>query len=290
MTTQLDTAVNAVRDGAKVFFGGFGYNQPFAIAHELIRREIDDLTIVRASGGILLDQLVGAGCVSEAVIAHCWNAIGPTPTHAFRRAVEDGEPAPLTVEEFGLGDLNLRLFAGARRLPFVPTTGVVGTGQFEHRMLDDEKFAEVTVDGERHHVMKPLRPEVGFVHVHRADTEGNAQLLGPKAEMKYGALACDHLVVTAEEIVDTETIQAAPEQTILPAFMVDDVVEVPGGSHPAGVLDHYPRDVAYLQHYGEVTADTDGFEAFLSEWVHGVESRAEYLEKLEASSFRKVPA
>lgn len=290
MTTPLDTSVCAVHDGDTVFFGGFGYNQPFAIAHELIRREVSDLTVVRGSGDILLDQLVGAGCVSEAVVAHCWNAIGPTPTHAFRRAVESDDPQPLAVEEFGLGDLNLRLFAGARRLPFIPTTGVVGTGQFEHRMLDENKFVEVTVGDETHHVLQPLAPDVGFVHVHRADESGNAQLFGPKAEMKYGAMACDHLVVTAEEIVATETIQSAPEQSILPAFIVDDVVEVLGGSHPAGVLDYYPRDVAYLEHYGEATVDTDGFEAFLDEWVYGVEDRSEYLTKLEESRFRRVPA
>jgi len=290
MKTSLDTAVSAVQDSDDVFFGGFGYNQPFAIAHELIRREVDNLRVVRASGDILLDQLIGAGCVSEAIVAHCWNAIGPTPTHAFRRAVEDGEPHPLTIEEFGLGDLNLRLFAGARHLPFMPTTGVIGTGQFKHRMFDDKKFTEVTVDGKHHQVMKPLQPDIGFVHVHRADAEGNSQLFGPKAEMKYGAMACDYLIVTAEEIVDSETIQSVPEQTMVPAFMVDEVVEIPGGSHPAGVVDRYPRDVEYLKHYGQTTADIDGFKSFLNEWVYGVADRCEYLEKLEESSFRKVLA
>lgn len=288
MTSKLASAVKAVSDSSEVYFGGFGYNQPYAVAHEFIRQSKSDLRVIRPSGDILLDQLVGAGCVEEAVISHCWNAVGPTPTHAFRRAVEDDVPAPITVEEYGYGDLMLRLFAGARRLPFVPTTGVRGTGQFEHRSLESKKFMEVTVDGDTHHVMGPLQPEIGFIHVNRADADGNAQLVGPHAETKHGALACDRLVVTTERIVDPETIRDTPEQTLVPGFMVDEVIEVPGCSHPAGVLDEYSRDISFLLHYGEVTSTLEGFEAFLEEWVYGLEDRDAYLERLAEQTFVEV--
>ena len=132
--TTIGEAIDNVSAGDEVYLGGFGYNQPFAVAHELLRRDVGNLRVVRASGDILLDQLVGAGLVRETVTSHCWNAIGPTPTHAFRRAVEDGHPRPLAVEEFGLGDLVLRFLAGARRLPFVPAGPAPSTGQFEHRV------------------------------------------------------------------------------------------------------------------------------------------------------------
>jgi glutaconate CoA-transferase subunit A len=288
MPRELVEAVDHVGDGAEVYFGGFGYNQPFAAAHELIRQGPESLHVVRTSGGIMLDQLIAAGCVREATISHCWNAIGPTPTHAFRRAIEDGIPNDIDVQEFGLGDLMLRLFAGARRLPFVPAGPVAETGQFEHARSDT--FTPVTVDDETHHVMQPLNPDVGFIHVPRADERGTAQMRGPHAEIKHGAMACDTLVVQAEEIVDARVIQEQPEQSLLPGFMVDHVVEVPGGAHPSGVLDWYDRDVRYLDHYGEATRTTEGTESFLDTWVYGVADRAEYLDLLAAEGFREVEA
>jgi glutaconate CoA-transferase subunit A len=288
-TTSLAEAVSVVDDGAEVYLGGFGYSQPFAVAHELVRQGVTDLRVVRASGDVLLDQLIGAGCVEETVTSHCWNAIGPTPTHAFRRAVEDGDPRPLAVEEFGLGDLLLRFFAGARRLPFVPAGPAPGTGQFEHR-VHEEKYTAVEFDGETHHVLRPLNPEVGFVHVHRADERGNAQLRGPKAELRHAALACEHLVVCAEEVVPSGELRETPELTTLPGFHVDSVVEVPGGSHPSGVVGRYERDVPYLQFYSEATETHEGLEDYLDTWVRGVSDREEYLELVERDGFGEVVA
>lgn len=287
--TTLGEAVDLISDGEDVYLGGFGYNQPFAVAHELIRRDVGDLRVVRASGDILLDQLVGAGLVRETVTSHCWNAIGPTPTHAFRRAVEDGDPRPLAVEEFGLGDLLLRFLAGARRLPFVPAGPAPGTGQFEHR-VHEEKYTAVEVDGESHHVLRPLNPTVGVVHVHRADERGNAELRGPKAELRHAALACETLVVTAEEVVPAGTLRETPELTTLPEFHVDHIVEIPGGSHPSGVVGRYERDVPYLQYYGEAAETGEQFRTYLEEWVYGVDDRTEYLACLEREGFGEVVA
>jgi len=290
MTTTLREAVGELSDGQSVHLSGFGYSQPFAAAHEIIRQGVSDLRIVRASGDIMLDQLAGAGCVDEAIVSHCWNAIGPTPTHAFRRAVEDNDPQPLAVEEYSLGNVVLRFFAGARRLPFIPAGPVEGTAQFESQALLEEKFEPVTVAGETHYVMPPLRPDVGFVHADRVDERGNAQLPGAKAEIKHGAMACDRLVVVAEELVDSGEIQETPDHTIVPGFMIDDVVVSLGSSHPSGVLGRYGRDVPFLEYYGEQTETKDGFEAFLDEWVYGVADRAEYVEKAKRDGYEEVPA
>ena len=281
-------AVDCISDGDEVYLGGFGFAQPFAVSHELVRQGVSDLHVVRASGDILLDQLVGAGCVSEATIAHCWNAVGPAPTSAYRRAAEDGIPQPLSTEEYGLGNLVLRLFAGARRLPFVPAGPVESTGQFEHRQ-SEEKFREVTVGGDSYYAMEPLNPDVSVIHAPRADERGNVQLTGAQAETKHGAMAADHLLVTVEEVVPAAETQSAPDHTVVPGFMIDDVVEVPGGAHPAGVHGHYARDIDYLQHYGNETASLASFEEFLEEYVGGVDDREEYLEVVRANGFGPNP-
>jgi glutaconate CoA-transferase subunit A len=286
VVSTMERAMGAIDDGDEVYIGGFGFAQPFSAAHEIIRQDVSDLHVIRSSGDILLDQLVGAGCVSETTIAHCWNAVGPAPTSAYRRAAEDGVPRPLRIEEHGLGNLVLRLFAGARDLPFVPAGPVESTGQFEHRQ-SPEKFTEVSLDGGSHYVMQPLTPDVSVVHVRRADERGNVQLTGARAEIKFGAMAADRLAVTTEEIVPSEEIQDTPGDTVVPAFMVDTVVESPGGAHPSGVHGCYPRDVDYLERYGETTTQ-EGFEAFLEEWVYGVADRAEYLDVADSRGFMEV--
>jgi glutaconate CoA-transferase subunit A len=285
--STMTEAIGTVEDGDKAYVGGFGFAQPFSAIHELIRQNLSNLHVIRSSGDVLLDQLVGAGCVSETTIAHCWNAVGPTPTSAFRRAAEDSVPGPLTIEEHGLGNLVLRLFAGARRLPFVPAGPVESTGQFGHQSFAD-KFTEVTVEDETYYVMKPLNPDVSIIHVPRADRRGNAQLTGARAEIKHGAMAADTLIVTAEEFVTSESIQETPDETVLPGFMIDHVVESRGGAHPSGVHGRYARDIDYLQYYGEVTRSLDGFETYLDEWVYGVDDRTEYLEAVRANGFEEV--
>lgn len=287
VVSTMERAIGNLGDGEDVYVGGFGFAQPFSAAHELIRQDVSDLHVIRSSGDVLLDQLIGAGCVSKTTIAHCWNAVGPAPTSAYRRAAEDGVPGPLAIEEHGLGNLVLRLFSGARDLPFVPAGPVESTGQFEHRQSPD-KFTEVSLDGESHYVMRPLTPDVSIIHVRRADERGNVQLTGARAEIKFGAMAADRLVVTAEEIVPSEEIQNSPEETIVPGFMVDAVVESPGGAHPSGVHGCYPRDIDYLEHYGDATKTRKGFEEFLEEWVYGVGDRAEYFDTARSRGFMEV--
>ena len=40
------------------------------------------------------------------------------------------------------------------------------------------------------------------------------------------------MIVTVEEIVDSEVLRRNPDRTVLPGFRVDAVVEVPYGAHP----------------------------------------------------------
>jgi glutaconate CoA-transferase subunit A len=284
MPGKLADAICRVDDGDEVFIGGFGYNQPFAAAHEFIRQDLEDLRVVRASGGILLDQLVGAGCVSEIVASHCWNVIGPTPTHAFRRAVEDGVPNEISVREYGLGDLVLRLFAGARRLPFVPTGPADGLNELTPPCEADD-LATVTFKGTNYDVLQPLNPDVGIIHAARVDTDGNVHVRGPLAEMKHGAMAAETLIVQAEKIVSTDLTRETPERTLLPGFMVDDAVEVPGGARPSGVLYNYERDIEFFAHYGANTETVADFEAFLDKWVRDVSTPREYLDLLVDEGF-----
>jgi len=83
-----DAVKKFVRGNSFIYFGGFSHSEPYAAAHEIIRQKKRNLVVTRAAGGVLFDQMIGAGCVKEAITSHIGNVIGPAPCWAFRRAVE----------------------------------------------------------------------------------------------------------------------------------------------------------------------------------------------------------
>jgi glutaconate CoA-transferase subunit A len=85
------------------------------------------------------------------------------------------------------------------------------------------------------------------------------------------------LVVSAEEIVPTEEIRKYPEQTIIPYYLVDGVVEAKYGSHPGEMCYRYWRDAEHLQSYLKDSADPVKTRTYLDKWVYGVNDHAEYV-------------
>lgn len=290
--TSREAVERFVRDGEVVYFGGFGFMQAFALAHEVIRQRKKELTIVREAGDILVDQLIGAGCARRVVTSHLWNPIGPSSAYCFRRAMEEGSPL-LEMEEMGYGAICMALMAGALDLPFMPTTEHVGTGQFQHRsFLGEKKFqvVESPFSGEKVTVVAPLKPDVGLIHVQRADVEGNSQVMGPLGNLKYGAHACRTIVVSTEEIVDKGLVQLSSNLTIIPGFRVAAVVQEPWGAHPSESFGYYDRDIHFALDYSQRAQTREGFEAFLEEWVYGVADRREYARKLGENRLRELAA
>ncbi|MGZ9006529.1 MAG: CoA-transferase, partial [Burkholderiales bacterium] len=102
-----------VPDGQELLIGGFAFSDPTAVAHEIIRQGRRDLFVMKTSGGVLVDQLVGAGCVKRLLSCHVWNSVGPVAAHAFRRALEQGKPHAIEIEELSYGAFTMALMAGA---------------------------------------------------------------------------------------------------------------------------------------------------------------------------------
>ncbi len=266
--------------------------QAFALSHEVIRQGKKDLTVVREAGDILVDQLIGAGCVRRLISSHVWNPIGPSSAYCFRRAMEEGSPR-LEMEEMGYGAVSMALMAGALDLPFMPCTEHVGTGQFQNRsFLGEKKFQVIDspFSGEKVTLVAPLKPDVGLIHVQRADVEGNSQVMGPIANIKYGANACKTIVVSAEEIVDKGLVQLSSNLTIIPGMRVAAVVHEPLGAHPSESFGYYDRDIEFAYNYSEQAHTREGFEAFLKEWVYGTAGRSQYIQKLGEEKLKALIA
>jgi glutaconate CoA-transferase subunit A len=271
-----------VPDGQQVLIGGFAYSDPLAFAHELIRQGRRGLQVIKTSGGLLVDQLIGAGCVDSLLLCHVWNSVGPEPAHCFRRAVEHERPGPVRVEELSYGAMTMALLAGACDLPFMPTTPVQGAGHFTRRTFRPEKFGVVSspFGGEDVVVVAPLAPELGVFHVQRVDTLGNAQVLGPTAELRYAIASCRRVIVIAEELVDTEVVRSRPELTVAPAFMVDAIVVEPWAAHPTDSYGDYRRDLDHHRLYGERSRTEEAFHAYVDEWILRTADHSEFVAKL----------
>ena len=93
-----DAIADAVRDGDTVAMEGFTHLIPFAAAHEVIRQQRQDLTLVRMTPDLIYDQLIGMGCVSKLVFSWGGNP-GVGSLHRLRDAIENGWPQKLELEE-----------------------------------------------------------------------------------------------------------------------------------------------------------------------------------------------
>ena len=271
-----------VRDGDTVYLGGFIQQDPFAAAHEIIRQGKKGLTLSKAAGILAVDLLVGAGCVQKVITSYVWNPI-PRPAHAFIRAVREGVPHKVEVEEVSILTLTLAYLAGALDLPYVPAKTLLGsdmlsknTGLGEHKIqVSHSPFTEETIC-----LIPPLRHDVGIIQVQRADPQGNAQAWGFRGDAKYGMLSCQRIIVCAEEIVPHEVILKDPDRTMIPAFRTHAVVEEPWGAHPSYTMGYYDVDWQFLGYYEEHTRTRDDLEQFLAEWVLGTGNRRDYVHKL----------
>ena len=280
MRTDMKAAISrGISDGDSVYLGGFTHMIPFAAGHEMIRQGLSDLHLIRATPDLVYDQLIAAGTASKLTFSYAGNP-GVGGLRAFRRAIEDGVPHSLEIDEYSHFGLTTRLTAGAQSLPFLPVETFTGSSLPE--VNDNIRSVTDPFSGESVPVVPPLEPDVAVVRAQRADEDGNAHLWGIQGEIVEAAFAADTVILDVEEVVDEETIRSDPNRTVITGNVVDYVVETPYGAHPSYAQGYYDRDnVAYLE-WDEITETHERTLAWLDEWVHGVDDRAAYMEKLRA--------
>jgi glutaconate CoA-transferase subunit A len=246
-----------------------------ALVRELIRQEKHEIGLVVLVGGMAVDWLAATGVINRLIgAAVTMEQFGLC--QQYRKAVESGQ---VRVEELSESVLNARLGAGARNLPFLPTRGAIGTDLIAQNpdnliMLDDPFGGSPVV------ACRALVPDVALIHAHRADRFGNIQY-EPTAMWPDIAImpkAARRVIVTAEEIVDSEILRHHPDRTILPGFMVDAVVEVPHGAHPTSFPPDYGYDSSFHHQWIEVSRDREKSAAFMERYVRTPGSQQEYLE------------
>lgn len=266
-----------VNDGCTIAIEGFTAFICFAAAHEIIRQRKRDLVLCRLTPDLIYDQMIAAGVAAKLIFSYLGNP-GVGSLHCIRRAVEQGVPGPLAIEEYSHFGMVGRYLAAASNLPFFPLRSYLGSDM--PAANDKIQFVESPYGDGPIAVVPPLQPDVTFVHAQRADIHGNTHLWGLLGTQKEVAFASKKVIVVVEEIVDEEVIRRDPNRTLIPGLIVDAVVHEPYGAHPSYVQGYYDRDNDFYLKWDEWSRDRATTEAWLDEWVYAVPDRAAYIEKL----------
>lgn len=285
----LKEAASLVSDGSHIFWGGFGFQRPpMAFAHELVRQKKRDLTIYTCGSEMDIDILSGAYVVSRFELAFfAIEGIGLVPN--IQRRIREGA---IQIEDYSNLAMALRFLGGALGVPFMPLKSMLGTDLLSKKKFRTKKAEVMTCpfSGEKIVLVPSVRPDFSIVHASRVDKEGNAQIDGIKGEDVEGARAGKKLIVMAEEVVDTEFIRAQPDQTVIPNIYVSHVVECPWGSYPMMVYNYYDYDMEHVRMYYDQCKTEEGWQKYCGEYILGVNSHKELLQKVGIERLLKLKA
>lgn len=281
VTTLREAVAKLVNDGDSVALEGFTHLIPSAAAHEIIRQEKKDLTLIRMTPDLIYDQMIGMGCARKLIFSWGGNP-GVGSLHRFRDAVENGWPQPLEIEEHSHAGMANRYVAGASNLPFAVLRGYVGTDLPEVT----NTIAPITCPftGEELMAVPALNPDVAVIHAQQADTRGNVAVWGIIGIQKEAALSARHVIVTVEEIV--EEFEPRPFQIVLPSVAIDAVAVEPSGAHPSYADGYYDRDNAFYEAWDPVSRDQERFEEWMERHVLRVKDFTEHLQSIREEALR----
>ena len=272
LMTEEEAIARFVTDGCYLGTELYGtVRAPMSLVREVIRQGKKDLRLV-GQGVLETDLLLGAGVVAEMDLTYIGLELYGT-SQVFRRAAENGRLKRIV--EWSNGALTWRFKAAAMGVPFLPVRVMLGSDTFKHSAA---KVAECPFTGQKVCLVPALILDVTLMHVHRADRYGNAQIDGISGFAHEIARASKRLIISAEEIIDTEEIRRYPERTIIPYFLVDAVVHAPFGSHPGEMAYMYARDEEQLREWVEASKTEEGTQAYLNKYIYSLSNHQEYLE------------
>jgi len=274
-------------DGAKVAFSGMGGEQCVAHAYEIIRLGKKNLTIIGDSPCEAADMLIGAGLVKKVEVAWIGYAVAGL-AYNFRRAVEQGIPHKIEVEEYSNYTMGLRFLAGSMGIPFIPTKSLLGSDIPKYN--PNIKIMDDPYTGEPVALVPAAEPDVAIIHAHRADPEGNTQFFGFSSNAENIARAAKYTIVTCEELVSTDEIRRRQNLTIIPQYCVDAVVELPYAAHPWNMPYYYAYDIPFHMQQMQAFKTREGFLKWLDEWCYSCENHFEYCKKVGWDRLFKLSA
>lgn len=271
----LEEAASLVQDGMSVGIGGSTMSRtPMAMIWALIRAGRTDLTCSRSIMSTDGDLLLGSGTSTHLVTSWIAQSILWGLSKVLRHHVERGLAR---YDEWSHMAVGMRFKAGAMGLPFLPVRSMLGSDVA--RLRTDATQMACPFTGETLFLVPALNPDVALIHVQRCDPYGNAQMDGLQFMDVDLAMAANRVILTTERLVSNEQIRRAPDQTKIPFFCVEAVVEVPYGSAPHECYGLYEPMLAHMEAYArQVNEDpVEGMRRYLDRYVREPKSWTDYL-------------
>ena len=267
-----------VKDGDMFVPCNFVYAIPYAMIHEIIRQKKKNLTLV--SNGLIEegDLLLSGGCVSKIITSYYHRGGGRLLKNELDRALRK---KTVEFEDYSNFTMVAMFMAGALGYSFMPVLKSVKESDiFNIRTIMGEnkfKIIKCPFTGKDTVVVPALNPDIGILHVQRADKYGNAQFWGTLGTLKWSALSCKKLIVSCEEIVDHDKIKRSPFLTIVPGFRVSAVCEEPWGAHPGALAGHYDVDTPFRAFYFGQNLSKIANKKWIQEWIYDRKDRKDYI-------------
>src|SRR6202008_2127604 len=275
---SLEEATSFVRDGDSVGIGGSTMSRtPMGMIWALIRAGRKGLTCSRSIVSSDGDLLYASGACDHMVTSWFSQGILWGVSKVMRHHVESGK---VRYDEWSHMAMGMRFRAGAMGVPFMPIRSMLGSDVRKQRPEAIEFDCPFT--GEKLLLVPALNPDVALIHVQRCDAYGNAQIDGLQFMDIDLAMAANKVILTTERIVSNDQIRRAPDQTKIPFFAVDSVVEVPFGAAPHECYGLYEPLFKHLHAYAAALRQDPDQAAgdYLERYFCGPKSWNEYLDLL----------
>jgi len=272
---SLEEATSFVRDGDSVGIGGSTMSRtPMGMIWALIRAGRKRLTCARSIVSSDGDLLFASGACDHMVTSWFSQGILWGVSKVMRHHVETGKAR---YDEWSHMAMGMRFRAGAMGVPFMPIRSMLGSDVRKQRPEAIEMECPFT--GEKLLLVPALNPDVALIHVQRCDSYGNAQIDGLQFMDIDLAMAANKVILTTERIVSNDQIRRAPDQTKIPFFAVDAVVELPFGCAPHECYGVYEPMLRHMEYYvGLVNGDpVKGMRDYMDRFVYGPKSWSEFL-------------
>jgi glutaconate CoA-transferase subunit A len=271
----LEDASSFVQDGMSVGLGGSTMSRtPMAMIWALIRARKKHLTCSRSIVSTDGDLLLGSGICDHMITSWFAQGILWGLSKVMRHHVEKGGAR---YDEWSHMAVGMRFRAGAMGVPFMPIRSMLGSDVLKQR--PEAKEIDCPFTGEKLLLVPALNPDVALIHVQRCDAYGNAQIDGLQFMDIDLAMAANRVILTTERIVSNDQIRRAPDQTKIPFFCVDAVVEVPYGCAPHECYGAYEPMMQHMEAYvAQVNGDpVGGFKDYLDRYIYEPKSWTEFL-------------
>jgi glutaconate CoA-transferase, subunit A len=272
---SLEEATSFVRDGDSVGIGGSTMSRtPMGMIWALIRAGRKRLTCSRSIVSSDGDLLFASAACDHMVTSWFSQGILWGVSKVMRHHVESGKAR---YDEWSHMAMGMRFRAGAMGVPFMPIRSMLGSDVRKQRPEAIEMACPFT--GEKLLLVPALNPDVALIHVQRCDPYGNAQIDGLQFMDIDLAMAATKVILTTERIVSNDQIRRAPDQTKIPFFAVDAVVELPFGCAPHECYGVYEPMLRHMEDYVALVNDdpVKGMQQYMERYVYGPKSWSEFL-------------